>query len=219
MREKIELILRELEPYMAELVAVSKTKPVEVLLEAYNLGIRAFGENKVQEMNEKEAQMPKDVEWHMIGHLQTNKVKYLVPYVYLIQSVDSLRLLAEINKQAAKINRVIDCLCQIHIAQEDTKFGFSPEELWQMLQNLHFANMPYVRIVGLMGMASNTDNMSQVRNEFRSLRTLYDEVSRKISSPQVEWMHCSMGMSNDYRIALEEGSTMVRIGSAIFGAR
>jgi pyridoxal phosphate enzyme (YggS family) len=219
MKHKIEEILRELEPYQAELVAVSKTKPVEVLRQAYDFGLSCFGENKVQELCDKEQHLPEDIDWHMIGHLQTNKVKMIVPFVGLIQSVDSQRLLTEINKRAAQVNRVVDCLCQVHIAQEETKFGFSPEELWSLLNNLHFANLPYIRIVGLMGMASNTQDQNLVRQEFRQLRLLFDEVSRKISGPQVEWMHCSMGMSNDYMIALEEGSTMVRIGSALFGSR
>ncbi len=219
MKQRIETILKELEPYEAELVAVSKTKPVEVIKEAYELGITNFGENKVQELCNKEQYLPQDIDWHLIGHLQTNKVKLIVPFVSLIQSVDSQRLLAEINKRAAQINRVVNCLCQVHIAREETKFGFSEEELWQTLNNLHYANLPYIKIIGLMGMASNTNDQEQVRQEFRLLRSLFDEASRKISGPQIEWMHCSMGMSSDYRIALDEGSTMVRIGSAIFGSR
>ena len=197
------------------LVAVSKTKPVEAVVEAYNTGHRVFGENKVQEMTGKWEQLPKDIEWHMIGHLQRNKVKYMAPYVSLIHGVDSLKLLAEINKQALKHERTIDCLLQMHIAQEDTKFGLSEEELTALLVSDQFKAMNNVRIRGLMGMATFTENEAQIRSEFQFLKAQFD--SLKKSLPEVDIL--SMGMSGDYKIAMDCGSTMVRIGSSIFGAR
>ena len=197
------------------LVAVSKTKPTEAIVEAYNTGHRVFGENKVQEMTGKWEQLPKDIEWHMIGHLQRNKVKYMAPYVSLIHGVDSLKLLAEINKQALKHERTIDCLLQMHIAQEDTKFGLSEEELTALLVSDQFKAMNNVRIRGLMGMATFTENEAQIRSEFQFLKAQFD--SLKKSLPEVDIL--SMGMSGDYKIAMDCGSTMVRIGSSIFGAR
>ena len=197
------------------LVAVSKTKPIEALKEAYQQGQRIFGENKVQELQEKQPQMPEDTEWHMIGHLQRNKVKYLAPYIDLIHGVDSIRLLEEINKQGKRINRRISCLLQVHIAQESTKFGMSPEEIRALFENKIPETLPFVQIRGLMGMASLTDNEEQIRLEFRGLKSLFDEINDRGESLEV----LSMGMSGDYTIALEEGSTMVRIGSTIFGAR
>ena len=197
------------------LVAVSKTKPTEAIVEAYNTGHRVFGENKVQEMTGKWEQLPKDIEWHMIGHLQRNKVKYMAPYVSLIHGVDSLKLLAEINKQALKHERTIDCLLQMHIAQEDTKFGLSEEELTTLLVSDQFKAMNNVRIRGLMGMATFTENEAQIRSEFQFLKAQFD--SLKKSLPEVDIL--SMGMSGDYKIAMDCGSTMVRIGSSIFGAR
>ena len=193
------------------LVAVSKTKPVEDILKLYDLGHRDFGENYVQELVEKAEQLPKDIRWHFIGHLQTNKVKLIVPFVYLIHGVDSVKLLTEINKQAEKHSRVIHCLLQVHIAQEETKFGFDENELFS-LQISQFAN---VKIDGLMGMASLTDNMNQVIIEFKHLRILFEKLQK--SNPQLSTL--SMGMSSDYKIAIGEGSNMVRIGSLLFGER
>ncbi|MBY5949564.1 YggS family pyridoxal phosphate-dependent enzyme [Algoriphagus marincola] len=202
-----------------QLVSVSKTKPVELLMEAYNAGVRDFGENKVQEIQEKQPQMPSDVRWHMIGHLQRNKVKYIAEFVHLIHGVDSFRLLREIEKQGKKVNRKIPVLLQIHIAEEESKFGFDMEELFEMLDNDDFKKFQHVHILGLMGMATFTENSDQVRKEFRSLKSLFDELKEKPLPDFVEMQELSMGMSGDYQIAQEEGSTMVRIGSAIFGAR
>lgn len=204
----------------ATLVAVSKTKPISDLQEAYDAGQRHFGENKIQEMTEKWETLPKDIYWHMIGHTQRNKVKYMAPYVHLIHSVDSPRLLKEINKQAEKNERVIDCLLQIHIAEEETKFGFDQNELLELLSSDAFAGYKNVRITGLMGMATFTDNKEQVRKEFKSLKTLLDHINdNHLISDSHDLKTLSMGMTGDYEIALEEGSTMVRIGSAIFGSR
>ncbi|MFD2569628.1 YggS family pyridoxal phosphate-dependent enzyme [Spirosoma soli] len=202
----------------AQLIAVTKTKPVSLLQEAYEAGCRRFGENKVQEMVDKQPQLPADIEWHLIGHLQTNKVKYIAPFVGLIHSVDSLKLLQEINKQAAKQNRVIDCLLQIYIADEETKFGLSADEATDLLNAPEIDTMTNVRIIGLMGLATNTDNTAQIRREFRGLKLLYDTLAN-IQRPNVQFSELSMGMSGDYMIAVEEGSTLVRVGSAIFGAR
>lgn len=201
------------------LVAVSKTKPIEDLIEAYEAGIRDFGENKVQELQWKQPVMPEDVRWHMIGHLQSNKVKYIAPFVYLIHGVDSLKLLKEINKQGKKIDRKISVLLQIHIAAEDTKFGFDSEEVLALLQSEEFQELSHVNVKGLMGMATFTENEDQVREEFRGLKALFDQINQ-LELPQLnEFEELSMGMSGDYLIAQEEGSTLVRIGSAIFGAR
>tara|TARA_R110000765_G_scaffold61991_1_gene120272 strand:+ start:16040 stop:16693 length:654 start_codon:yes stop_codon:yes gene_type:complete len=202
-------------PNSVTLVAVSKTKPMSLIQEAYDEGQRIFGENRVQEMTEKWQKMPKDIKWHMIGHLQRNKVKYMVEYVSLVHGVDSPRLLAEINKQAEKHNRVISCLLQVHIAEEDTKFGFNEEELLELVSNEEFKTYKHIKIEGLMGMATFTDNMDQVRREFRSLKDLY----AKLKNNYTDFNTLSMGMSGDYKIAIEEGSTMVRIGSSIFGSR
>ncbi|MCF0062276.1 YggS family pyridoxal phosphate-dependent enzyme [Dyadobacter chenwenxiniae] len=200
------------------LIAVTKTKPVEVLLEAYQAGCKRFGENKVQEMTAKHEALPKDIEWHMIGHLQTNKVKYMAPYVTLVHSVDSFKLLKEINKEAAKNERVIDCLLQIFIAQEETKFGLSEEEAVEILTTPALKTLKNVRILGLMGMASNTADEQAVRNEFRGLKSLFESF-KKYNSEQISMQELSMGMSADYSIAMEEGSTLVRVGSYIFGSR
>lgn len=202
----------------ARLVAVTKTKPLNLLQEAYEAGCRLFGENKAQEMAEKREQLPGDIAWHMIGHLQTNKVKYIAPFVALIHSVDSLKVLREIDKQAAKNHRVIDCLLQIHIAEEESKFGFSPGEVRELLGSGELAALENVRIVGLMGMATHTDSETRIRREFRGLRALFDSL-RARETDRVTMRELSMGMSGDYRIAVEEGSTLVRVGSAIFGAR
>ncbi|GGD91564.1 YggS family pyridoxal phosphate-dependent enzyme [Planktosalinus lacus] len=201
-------------PENVTLVAVSKTKSVEEILEAYNAGHRDFGENKVQEMTGKWEELPKDIIWHMIGHVQRNKVKYMAPFVHLIHGVDSLKLLKEINKQAKKNNRTINCLLQVYIAKENSKFGLDPEELTQLLEADTFKTLENVRIIGLMGMATFTDNKEQINNEFKFLKTLYDQLKNKYGLKEL-----SMGMSSDYTIALQNGSTMVRIGSAIFGER
>ncbi|MEO0506901.1 MAG: YggS family pyridoxal phosphate-dependent enzyme [Bacteroidota bacterium] len=202
-------------PERVTLVAVSKTKPNEALLEAYEAGQRVFGENKVQEMVQKWETLPKDIQWHMIGHVQRNKVKYMAPFVSLIHGVDSFRLLKEINKQAEKHDRVIDCLLQMHIAKEETKFGLDDEELEALLTDSEFSNLKNVRIVGLMGMATFTDNQDQIQSEFAYLKSKYDWVAKQL--PEINTL--SMGMSGDYAIAIDEGSTMVRIGSSIFGSR
>jgi PLP dependent protein len=202
----------------ARLVAVTKTKPVEVLREAYDAGFRRFGENKVQEMVAKQEVLPPDVEWHMIGHLQSNKIKYMASFVSLIHSVDSLKLLQEINKQAARHQRVIDCLLQIYIADEETKFGLSEQEALELLTSAELPTLANVRIVGLMGMATNTDDTTQIRGEFRYLKQLFEKL-KQYQNEQVQMRELSMGMSGDYLMAVEEGSTLVRVGSAIFGAR
>lgn len=201
-------------PEHVTLVAVSKTKPVEDLQEAYDAGIRDFGENKIQEMCDKYEVLPKDIRWHMIGHVQTNKVKYMAPFVYLIHGVDSLKLLKEINKQAEKNNRVIDVLLQQFIADEETKFGLDEEEIRQIMTE-EIQSLPNIRVVGLMGMATFTDDENQVRNEFKTLKSNFDLLQKNHSDVSI----LSMGMSGDYEMAIEEGSTMVRIGSSIFGNR
>lgn len=202
-------------PAHVTLVAVSKTKPVSDLMEAYTAGQRIFGENKIQEMTDKWEQMPKDIEWHMIGHVQTNKVKFMAEYVSLIHGVDSLKLLQEINKQAKKHNRVIDCLLQIHIAEEETKFGLDEEELNHILTSDDFKSLENIKIVGLMGMATFTENTTQIEKEFNHLKTIFD----KLKTQNSELKTLSMGMSGDYQLAISCGSTMVRIGSSIFGTR
>lgn len=200
------------------LVAVSKTKPVSYLMQAYDAGQRIFGENKIQEMADKWEQMPKDIQWHMIGHVQTNKVKFMAPFVSLIHAVDSLKLLQEINKQALKNNRIIDCLLQIYIAEEESKFGLDEAELASLLSSNEFEELKNIKIVGLMGMATFTDNKDQIKKEFTQLKTIFDKTKAlTISNCQLETL--SMGMSGDYQLAIECGSTMVRIGSSIFGGR
>lgn len=201
------------------LIAVSKTKPVEMIEEAYAAGQRVFGENKVQEMVDKYEQLPKDINWHMIGHLQTNKVKYIAPFVALIHGVESLKLLETINKEANKVGRVIPCLLQFHIAQEETKFGLTLEEAREILESEAYRRMQNVRIAGVMGMATNTDNEEQIRAEFRHLKEIFDTLKREYFPGNADFKELSMGMSGDYPIAVQEGSTMVRVGSAIFGAR
>ena len=209
--EKYQQINEELRLSKITLVAVSKTKPVEDILELYKLGHRDFGENYVQELVEKATNLPKDIRWHFIGHLQTNKVKSIAPFIYLIHGVDSVKLLKEIAKQAEKCGRVIDCLLQVHIAQEETKFGFDETELL----NVDLKQFPGVKIKGLMGMASLTDDINKIRIEFKSLKTISEKL--KIQNPELATL--SMGMSADYKIAIEEGSNMVRIGSLLFGER
>jgi len=205
-------------PEHVTIVAVSKTKPVADLMEAYNVGQRIFGENKIQEMTEKWEQMPKDIQWHMIGHIQTNKVKFMAPYVSLIHGVDSLKLLEEINKQAIKNNRIIDCLLQIHIAEEETKFGLNEEELNDLLTSESFKNLNNIKIVGLMGMATFTENQNQIKKEFEHLKSIFDKLELQ-NTKNCELNTLSMGMSGDYKLAIVCGSTMVRIGSSIFGGR
>jgi PLP dependent protein len=205
-------------PANVTLVAVSKTKPISDLMEAYDAGQRIFGENKIQEMAEKWEAMPKDIEWHMIGHVQTNKVKFMAPFVSLIHGVDSLKLLEEINKQAKKNNRIIDCLLQIYIAEEETKFGLNEEELNEILSSSTFQELKNIRIVGLMGMATFTDNQEQIKKEFTHLKSIYDHTNQLLTS-NFQLLTLSMGMSGDYTLAIECGSTMVRIGSSIFGTR
>ncbi len=205
-------------PEEVTLVAVSKTKPIADLQEAYNAGQRIFGENKIQEMTEKWEALPKDIEWHMIGHIQTNKVKYMAPYVDLIHAVDSLKLLKEINKQAVKNDRTINCLLQLKIAKEDSKFGLNKEDLEQIIALEVFKNLENIKVVGLMGMASFTDDEKQVREEFSILKNLFDQL-KNIKTLNFELQTLSMGMSGDYPIAIECGSNMIRVGSAIFGAR
>ena len=205
-------------PEHVTLVAVSKTKPVTDLMEAYETGQRIFGENKIQEMAEKWEQMPKDIQWHMIGHVQTNKVKFMAQFVSLIHGVDSLKLLQEINKQAQKNNRIIDCLLQIHIAEEETKFGLDEEELSSLLSSNEFQEMKNIRVVGLMGMATFTDNKDQIKKEFTHLKSIFDGL-QPLQTENCKLKTISMGMSGDYQLAIECGSTMVRIGSSIFGGR
>ena len=210
-------VLREKE---CQLIAVSKTKPISDILELHNLGQKDFGENYVQELAEKQSQLPADIHWHFIGHLQSNKVKFIAPFVYLIHGVDSFKLLKEINKQAQKVNRVIDCLLQVHIAQEETKFGFDETELTDLFTNnkSELENLKNIQISGFMGMASFTDDTEKVRKEFRYLKSLSDKF-KKLQIDNSKLTILSMGMSGDYKIAIEEGSNMVRIGSLLFGAR
>lgn len=207
-------------PEKVTLVAVSKTKPVSDLMEAYEAGQRIFGENKIQEMTEKWEAMPKDIQWHMIGHVQTNKVKYMAPYVNLIHGVDSLKLLQEINKQAQKNNRIIDCLLQVYIAEEESKFGLDEKEVNEILEYVqnHNNEMNHIRIIGLMGMATFTNNPIQVEKEFSRLKTIFDSYSN-LNTKNCQLKTLSMGMSGDYALAIKCGSTMVRIGSSIFGGR
>ncbi len=213
----LKKIKEQLPPHV-HLVAVSKTKPVEDLMEAYEAGQRIFGENKIQEMTGKWEQMPKDIQWHMIGHVQTNKVKYMAPYVNMVHGVDSLKLLIEINRQAKKHRRVIPCLLQLHIASEETKFGLNEEELETLLNSEELKSLENIMIWGLMGMASFTNNEEQIRSEFSYLKSVFEKY-RVNKSENCDFRHLSMGMSSDYKIAIEYGSTIVRIGSTIFGNR
>ena len=202
-----------------KLVAVSKTHPQPIIQDLYTYGQRDFGENKVQELLEKVDTLPQDIRWHMIGHLQRNKVKYIIPFIHMIHSIDSFRLLREVNKEAAKINRKIKCLLQVKIAQEESKFGFSPAEVKAYLRSEEFQSLKHIEISGLMGMATYTTNTHQIRSEFRTLKQLFDELETGIFAGQPGFEELSMGMSGDYELAIEEGSTMVRIGSLIFGKR
>jgi len=212
-------LLEELKAKETILIAVSKTKPVADLQEAYEAGIRDFGENKVQELVEKAEVLPKDIRWHMIGHLQRNKVKQIVPFVYLIHSVDSLELLAEIDKQAAKIDRQVSILLQVHIAKEEAKFGFSADEIRNLFESFQLMEYSYVQVCGLMGMATNTADMTIVFEEFSQLQELFQEIKSRYFMGIDTFSELSMGMSGDYKVALACGSTMVRVGSALFGSR
>lgn len=215
----IEQIQTELQPLGINLVAVSKTKPVEDILEAYNAGQRVFGENMVQELVDKYEALPKDIHWHLIGHLQTNKVKYIAPFISLIESVDSLKVLKEINKQALKFNRTIDCLLQIHIADEDTKFGLDHVELIELLESEEFGLLENIRIRGLMGIATNTENEKVIKEEFYELKMLFDGIKVSYFRKEDSFDTLSMGMSSDYKVAIEQGSNNIRLGSTIFGKR
>lgn len=216
---KYKSIINELSDKHAILVAVSKTKPVEDIFELYNLGHRDFGENYVQELVDKSVSLPADIRWHFIGHLQSNKVKYIAPFVHLIHGVDSLKLLKEISKQGEKAGRRIDCLLQVHIAQEETKFGFNEEELILTMGQVNNLNISHVRICGLMGMASFTTDMNVVRTEFKHFKKIFENTRTRLPVSQHPMETLSMGMSSDYKIALDEGTTMVRIGSLLFGER
>ncbi len=216
--ENVITLRREI-PQGVQLIAVSKTKPIAMLEEAYHAGQRAFGENYVQELIEKQPQLPPDIEWHFIGHLQSNKVKYIAPFVYCIHGVDSFKLLKEISKQASKNGRTIRCLLQVHIAQEETKFGFSPDELRSAASLFHPSDYPHVELAGLMGMASFSDDETVIRSEFCTLKKLFDELKQGAFTSLPSFINISMGMSSDWKIAVQEGSTMIRLGSSIFGSR
>jgi pyridoxal phosphate enzyme (YggS family) len=216
--ENFKIVQKEI-PEGVTLVAVSKTKPNTDIEKLYNVGQRIFGENKVQELVDKQEALPKDIQWHLIGHLQTNKVKYIAPFVSLIHSIDSFKLLKEVNKQGEKNDRVIDCLLQFHIAEEDSKFGLSMDDANEILSSKEFVEMRNVSIVGVMGMATFTDNKLQVSNEFRNLESYFNVLKSHYFKFNDGFKEISMGMSGDYKLAIEEGSTMVRVGSSIFGSR
>jgi pyridoxal phosphate enzyme (YggS family) len=206
-------------PSSVKVVAVSKTKPVNDILAAYNTGHKIFGENRVQELLSKKDQLPADIEWHLVGHLQSNKVKFILPFVSMIESVDTFRLLKNINSEALKINSIIDCLLQFHIASEETKFGFSMKEVAEMAGSAEFRQLKSVRLCGVMGMATFTANNEQIRKEFRYLYRCFKELKARYFDGEPTFREVSMGMSGDYKIAIEEGTTIVRIGSIIFGGR
>lgn len=216
--DKINEILASI-PKNVKLVAVSKTKPIEYIKEAYEGGYRIFGENKPQELKTKFEALPKDIEWHFIGHLQTNKVKYIAPFVSLIHAVDSIKLLKMINKEAEKNNRTINCLLQFHIADEDSKFGLSFEEALGMLESDEFKSLKNISIVGVMGMATHTDNQEQISKEFSNLKNIFSNLKDRFFTNSNSFTEISMGMSGDYKLAIEQGSSMIRVGSSIFGAR
>ncbi len=217
--EQIKIINAELSRLNVTLVAVSKTKPLETIQEAYDAGQRVFGENIVQELISKYEALPKDIQWHQIGHLQRNKVKYIAPFIALIHSVDSLKLLHEIDKEAAKNNRIIDCLLQVHIAQEDSKFGLDHVGLIELLRSEEFAGLKHVRVRGLMGIATNTPNEREIKAEFGELKSLFDGIKLSFFRHDSDFDILSMGMSADYKLAIEQGCTMVRLGSTLFGNR
>ena len=211
--------IRATVPAGVTLVAVSKTKPVSDLQEAYEAGQRVFGENHALEMRDKHESLPKDIQWHFIGHLQTNKIKYIIPYVTLIHSIDTANLLEAVNKEAKKHDRVVDCLLQFHIAQEETKFGLDLDEARQLLDSQDFKSMQNVRICGVMGMATFTDDEEEIRKEFKHLKAIFETLKTEYFADQPQFKEISMGMSDDYPIAIQEGATMIRVGSKIFGAR
>jgi PLP dependent protein len=217
--EQLQYFIDKLEPYNCQLIPVSKTKAPELIMEAYEAGNRVFGENKVQELVAKQEILPSDIEWHYIGHLQRNKVKYIAPFVHLIHAVDSSRLLSAINKEGRKNDRVINCLLQVHIAQEENKFGFDDPELKELINSTDWQQLANIKIIGLMGMATFTEDENQVRTEFKYLASIREKLKTMNLPDNIEMLELSMGMTNDYKIALAEGSTMVRIGTAIFGAR
>jgi pyridoxal phosphate enzyme (YggS family) len=217
--DNIISLKKETDHIKVTLIAVSKTKPAAEVQEAYNAGQRLFGENMVQELVEKYEQLPKDIQWHLIGHLQSNKVKYIAPFISMIQSVDSLKLLQEINKHAEKNNRVIDCLLQIYIADEETKFGLGFDETIELLRSEDFISLKHIRIRGLMGIATNTDSEKQIKDEYYELKTFFDGIKQSFFRKEKNFDTLSMGMSADYKLAIEQGSNMVRLGSTIFGQR
>lgn len=218
-QDNLDFFYQKIKNTTTKLLAVSKTHSPELILEAYQTGCKVFAENRVQELVQKYETLPKDIEWHLIGTLQSNKVKYIAEFVHLIHSIDKFSLLEEVNKQAKKCNRVIDCLLQIHIAEEETKFGFDFEEAYQLLQDSKFEALENICIKGVMGMATFTDNTTKIRNEFRSLKDFFEKIKNQINKKNVVMKEISMGMSSDYEIAIEEGSTYIRVGSAIFGKR
>ena len=218
LKERLAALKKRIPPQTC-LIAVSKTHPASRILEAYACGQRVYGENKVQELCAKQEELPGDIEWHMIGHLQSNKVKYIAPFVALIHGVDSLKLLKVIDKEGRKNKRIIPCLLQVHIAEERSKFGFSPEELREMLAAGAWQELEFVEVRGLMGMATFTEDKAQVQREFHSLKVLFDEVKERYFADSSDFKELSMGMSDDFELAIEAGSTMVRVGSALFGAR
>jgi len=217
--DNIQHFVEEEIPSHIKLIAVSKTKPVETILDAYNAGYRVFGENKVQELLEKYEELPKDIEWHMIGHLQSNKVKYIAPFVAMIHGVDKFKLLKVINKEGRKNNRKIDCLLQFHIAKEETKFGLDLDEAKEFLVSPEYNDLEHVNVRGVMGMASFTENTDLIRNEFKELVYIFNELKKQYFQNKENFSKISMGMSNDYRIAIEEGANIIRIGSLLFGPR
>lgn len=221
-KEAYEEVLNEIKQLsndQTKLVAVSKTYPAENIQDIYDLGHRDFGENRVQEMTEKFETLPKDIKWHQIGHLQTNKVKYIVPFVHMIHSVDSKKVLKEINKQAKKIDRKINCLLQFHIAEEDSKYGLTIEEAREILQSNFYSGVEHINICGVMGMATFTDDENKINTEFSKLHSIFDTLKSEFFTEKEGFKEISMGMSGDYRLAIKQGSTMVRVGSAIFGSR
>lgn len=217
--DNIRSLKNETDAIKVQLVAVSKTKPAEEIMEAYNAGQRLFGENMVQELVDKYENLPKDIKWHLIGHLQSNKVKYIAPFISMIQSVDSLKLLQEIDKHAQKNSRVVDCLLQVYIADEETKYGLGFDEIIELFRSDEYAGLNHVRIRGLMGIATNTDNEKQIKEEFYELKTFFDGIKQSYFRQDPMFDILSMGMSSDYKIAIEQGSNMVRLGSTIFGQR
>jgi PLP dependent protein len=217
--DNIKSLKNETNAIKVQLIAVSKTKPAEEIMEAYDAGQRVFGENMVQELVDKYEKLPKDIKWHLIGHLQSNKVKYIAPFISMIQSVDSLKLLQEIDKHAQKNNRVIDCLLQVYIADEETKFGLGFDEVIELLRSEEYTELSHVRIRGLMGIATNTDNEKQIKDEFYELKIFFDGIKQSYFRQDPTFDILSMGMSSDYKVAIEQGSNMVRLGSTIFGQR